>query len=293
MILLTGATGTIGRPLLDRLLAAGHDVRCLVRDPRRLGPQRVQVQIAINDLAGNEPLDRVMRGVKTVVHLAATTHDQARGTIEQVGGIATLRLLGAARRANVERIVQVIPTGASTVSPSRVIRTQALAAEAVRASGLELLQFEAGIVYAPGDPWIGRVEQLSRLPLMPVPGDGKAAFEPIWAEDAADAIAGAMAAGIATPGAPITLAGPDVMTQNQILRLVMRHLGRQRPLVHVPRPLVRRLLSWQERRAGVATFATWDQVELLQQGALSANGTRDLEALGIDPLPMADVMPLR
>ena len=50
MILLTGATGTIGTPLLRRLTAAGEPVRCLVRDPRRLGPERVRVQIALGDL---------------------------------------------------------------------------------------------------------------------------------------------------------------------------------------------------------------------------------------------------
>ncbi|MBA3301174.1 MAG: NmrA family NAD(P)-binding protein [Thermoleophilaceae bacterium] len=46
MLLLTGATGSIGTALLPRLTAAGTPVRCLVRDPRRLGADRVRVQIA-------------------------------------------------------------------------------------------------------------------------------------------------------------------------------------------------------------------------------------------------------
>ena len=71
MVLLTGATGTVGAALLRRFVASGEAVRCLVRSPRRLGDQRVRVQITLGDLA--EPLSfrHALRGVDTVVHLAA------------------------------------------------------------------------------------------------------------------------------------------------------------------------------------------------------------------------------
>jgi uncharacterized protein YbjT (DUF2867 family) len=51
VLLLTGATGLVGSAVLRRLTAAGQPVRCLVRDPRRLGPERVRVQIALGDLS--------------------------------------------------------------------------------------------------------------------------------------------------------------------------------------------------------------------------------------------------
>lgn len=293
MILITGATGTVGTPLLARLLGAGEEVRCLVREPRRLGPARMQVQISIGDLAGETGFDRALRGVDTVIHLATTTRDQSRGTIEEIGGIATLRLLNAARRAGVERFVHIGSFGAGSISRSRYIRTQALAAQAIRESGLRTVQFEAGIIYSPDDPWITLLHELSHLPLMPVIGNGRAAFQPIWAEDAADAITAALLKDVATPGAPIALAGPDVMTQNEILRLVMRHFGSVKPLLHIPTGLARRVLNWQERRAGAAALATWDQVALLQDSIISPRGTGDLEVLGVSPLPMSDVMPVR
>ena len=293
MILLTGATGTLGRPLLARLLGTGEQVRCFVREPRRLGPSRVQVQIALGDLGQTGGYARALRGVDTVIHLGATTRDQSHRTIEEINGIATLRPLSAARQAGASRFVYVSSFGASRISPSRFIRTQALAAEAVRTSGLEAVVFEAGLIYAPDDPWVTLMRELARLPLMPVIGDGSASFEPIWAEDAADAITATLLKGIATPGAPIALAGPDAFTQDQILRMVMRHFGTQRPLLHIPRGLARRVLDWQERRAGQAALATWDQVALLQQPALSSRGTGDLSVLGVSPLGMADVLPAR
>ncbi|MDX6685743.1 MAG: hypothetical protein QOF86_1871, partial [Baekduia sp.] len=69
MLLLTGATGLIGSALLRRLVAVGTPVRALVRDPKRLGDERVHVQIALGDLADPPSFRNALRGVRTVVHL--------------------------------------------------------------------------------------------------------------------------------------------------------------------------------------------------------------------------------
>src|SRR5665811_2422633 len=75
VLLLTGATGAIGSRLLPLLLEGEEPVRCLVREPRRLGEHRVDVQITMGDLsemADPYRLRQSMRGVDTVIHLAAT-----------------------------------------------------------------------------------------------------------------------------------------------------------------------------------------------------------------------------
>ena len=116
MLLLTGATGTIGMPLLRRLTAAGAPVRCLVRDPRRLGPERVRVQIALGDLADHLSFRHALRGVETVVHLASPIRDQPRGSIEELAGIATWRLVGAAQRAGVGVLSSSLRSGPAPVA---------------------------------------------------------------------------------------------------------------------------------------------------------------------------------
>ena len=78
MILLTGGTGTVGRALLRRLVASRRPVRCLVRDAKGLGPDRVRVQIALGDLAEAASFRNALRGVDTVVHLAASIRDQPK-----------------------------------------------------------------------------------------------------------------------------------------------------------------------------------------------------------------------
>ena len=83
MILVTGATGTVGQALVPKLLERGDDVRVLVRDPRKLGRLRVEVRIALGDLtelADPRVLRQALRGVDTVIHLAAAIRDQPRAT---------------------------------------------------------------------------------------------------------------------------------------------------------------------------------------------------------------------
>src|SRR4051812_7439683 len=113
MLLLTGATGIVGRALLPRLLAEDRTVRCLVRDPRRLGPQRVHVQLALGDLADPPSFRNALRGVTTVVPLAQARRDQGRGSIEELDGIATWRLVRAAASAGAHRFVFLSAVGAS------------------------------------------------------------------------------------------------------------------------------------------------------------------------------------
>src|SRR6476660_9852716 len=122
MLLLTGATGLVGSTLLRRLVGEGRRVRCLVRDPRRLGPQRVRVQIALGDLSDPASFRNALRGVETVVHLAAAIRDQPRASMEEVNAVATLRLVRAAERARTERFVFFSAIGASLHSRARFFR---------------------------------------------------------------------------------------------------------------------------------------------------------------------------
>jgi uncharacterized protein YbjT (DUF2867 family) len=293
MLLLTGATGLVGSTLLRRLVAEGAEVRCLVRDPRRLGPLRVRVQIALGDLADPPSFRNALRGVQTVVHLAAAIRDQPRGSIEELDGIATWRMVEAAERQGVERFVFFSALGASPHHRTRCLRAKALAEKAVREADLHSTVFAPSIIYAPGDPWLRLPERLALLPLMPISGRGRAVFQPIWAEDVADCVMASLQAGPSAPHERYELAGPETLSHTEIVRLLLRSLGRRRPLVHVPTPLVSRGLRLLERMAGPSAFATWDEAELMEVTMTSARGAADAESLGVTPQRMAAVLGTR
>ena len=289
MLLLTGATGQVGSALLDRLLAEGTPVRCLVRDPRRLGPRRVRVQIALGDLADPPSFRNAMRGVDTVVHLAASLRDQRRGSIEELNGIATWRMVQAAERAGVERFVFCSALGASTHHRVRFFRAKALAEQAVRAAQLRAVVLSPSIVYAPGDRWLTLLERLALLPVMPVSGSGHALYQPIWVQDVADCVLGALR-GSGDSSESFELAGPQTLSHTDIVRLVLRSLGRRRLLVHVPTPIVSRTLRLLESAAGARAPATWDEAELMEVPMTSARGTADAERLGVHPQPIGAIL---
>jgi uncharacterized protein YbjT (DUF2867 family) len=290
VILLTGATGNVGTALLRRLIAERKQVRCLVRDPRRLGQERVRVQIALGDLGNPASFRHALRGVDTVVHLAAAIRDQDGGSIEELNGVATLRLLRAAERGGVQRFLFFSALGATLHSPARFFRAKALAERAVRESELDTSVFAPSIIYSPGDSWITLLERMSWLPAMPVSGSGDALYQPIWADDAAAAVM-AVLEGRGNGGEPIALAGPETLSHEEIVRVVLRAAGRRRRLLHVPLPVVRAGLNAWETLVGTGSaFATWEEAQLMEIPMTSPRGTADAEALGVTPLRMSAVL---
>jgi len=290
MILLTGATGTVGRALLRRLTASGTPVRCLVRDPGRLGADRVRVQIVLGDLADPASFRNALRGVDTVVHLAASIRDQPRGSLEELNAVATLRLTRAAERSGARRFVFFSAIGASLQSPTRFFRAKALACRAVERSDLETTIVSPSIVYTPGDPWLTLLQRLSYLPAMPIAGSGRALSQPIWADDAADCVMAALERDGGQRRRRLDLAGPETLSYNEMVRLALRPLGRERPLLHLPHPVVKRTLRLLERLTGPAAFATWEEAHLLEESMVSPRGTTDPESLGVTPMRMSAVL---
>jgi uncharacterized protein YbjT (DUF2867 family) len=147
-------------------------------------------------------------------------------------------------------------------------------------------------VYAPGDPWLTLLRRMSLLPVMPVAGAARARYQPIWAEDVAAAVQRVVREGPPAGTRRLELAGPEVLTHEEIVRLALAAWGRERPLVHVPLWLVRRGLRVLERLVGAAAFATWEEAELMEVPMVTPNGARDVVALGVEPKPMAEVLGL-
>jgi NADH dehydrogenase len=294
VLLLTGATGLVGSALLRRLTVRREPVRCLVRDPRRLGAERVRVQIAIGDLAEPSSFRNALRGVKTVIHLAASGRDQPSATLEEINGVATWRLLRAAERARVERFIFLTPLGSSEWHRTRVHRSKAVAERAVQESSLATTTLASSLIYAPGDRRLALAHRLAWLPAMPVTNMAGARSQPIWAEDVADCIVAALERAAPEGHERLELAGPQELTHVQIAELAVRAAADRRPaLVTLPDVAARPLLRAYEALAGPTAFMTWDEIELLSASMLSERGADDARSLGVEPHSMPAVLSVR
>jgi uncharacterized protein YbjT (DUF2867 family) len=183
--------------------------------------------------------------------------------------------------------------GASTRSRARLMRAKAIAEQAIVESSLAHTVFAPSIVYSPSDPYLRLLQRMSLLPAMPIPGSGRATFQPIWAEDVAECVIRALPGGpmaAEADGARYELGGPQTLTHLDIVQIALRSFHRRRLILKIPAPVVRRTLNALELLMGPAAFATWDEAELLEIPMISRHGTADAEKLGVVPRSMEAVL---
>ncbi len=184
-------------------------------------------------------LARAMVDVDSVIHLAAVNRDRPGASMEAVNYRGTVNLLGAAKAAGVQRLVQVIGIGADSRRSSPLSRTQGLAAEAILGSGLPSTVLEAGVIFGHGDAFTTMLAGLARVsPVVVVPGNGKARFEPISARDVAAAAVNALEMP-EMAGRRLKIVGPEVLTLDRIYDLLLERIGARRLKLHLPVRLLR------------------------------------------------------
>lgn len=247
MILLTGGTGYVGSHLLATLRQRGEPVRVLVRDPAR--HQHIatgNVGLAQGDVTDPQSLVKVLEGVDKVINLVAIIRERPGGvTFERVNYGGTLNLADAARTAGVKRFVQMSALGAQPNPKLPYFDTKYRAEQVVQRSGLPWTIFQPSVIFGEGDEFVNRLADLVRKPLfilpapvMPVIGDGKTPFQPVWVGDVVDAFVKALD-DPTTVDNIYQLGGPRTISYEQMLREIMAVVGTQRSMLRVPIALMR------------------------------------------------------
>lgn len=262
MVLLTGATGFVGRHIAARLVKEGWRVRCLVRDPAR-APEflRHHCELAQGDARDAEAAAQAAQGVEAIIHLIGIIRETKDARFEELHVGATVNLLQAAQRNGVRRFVQMSALGARADGPTPYLRTKWRGEEAVRASGLSYTIFRPSIIFGPEDEFINMLARLARrMPLLPRFGRGW--MQPIWVEDVADCFVRSLKDEL-TFGRSFALGGPEVFTLDQIIELLCRLQGISKPRVKPPWPLLKLGARLIERFPGAPV--THDQLLMLEE----------------------------
>jgi NADH dehydrogenase len=288
LVAITGATGFVGRHVVEHLLRRDHDVRALVRDTSRAGWLRDRgVSLIEGDLDDQAALRALVQGAGAVVHLVGIILEIGRQTFERVHVGGTRHVLDAAREAGVGRFVYMSALGArpdSAATPYH--RTKAAAQALVAGSGLPHVILRPSIVAAAGNEVLRTMVTMIRLsPVVPVIGNGLYQLQPVAAEDVADAFVTACE-DEAIVGS-FDLAGPEALTYHQVLDQLEQALGVQRRRVAVPVTMVRFAAN-----AGMVlpnlNPITPDQLQMLLEGNTTAKNAI-ATVFGITPRPFADV----
>lgn len=241
MILVTGATGFIGRNLVQRLLDENRPVRLLLPESRtRKLPWVNPPEIVTGSVLNEEVVYRAMSGVHVIYHLENAQWWGRPRNLERVELVGTRHVITAARSARVGRIITVSHLGASPASAFSLIKIKGMVEEAIRASGLAYTVIRSGIVFGEEDAFINHIAMMLRFNpfFYLMPGQGEVLLHPIYIADLVTALVRCLDL-IDTVDETIEIGGPEYITLEDLLHTVMRVTGMYRAIVPVPPYIMR------------------------------------------------------
>jgi len=281
-ILVTGATGFVGRALVPHL-AARWPVRAMARVPERAPDSWDVVQ---GDLLDPDSLARACAGIDCVVHLAAVADSSDERLNHRVNVDGTAALGQACVEAGVGRVINFSSTCAGRDLRDAYGESKRLAERELDRDGLRVTHLRPAMIYGPGSKeWDLFVEVIRRSPVVPIPGTGRSILRPVHRDDVLDLVARVIERDAAALGT-YDVAGPVPVTTTELVEAVGRALGLKRRVIPLPAgPVVlgARILGRLMERP----FVNVDQVmAFLQDTVVDIEPAR--RDLGFDPRPLVE-----
>ena len=244
MILVTGATGFIGRVLVRQLTETGQQVRVLLRpSPRspRL-PKGVPVEVAVVALNDERGLRAALRGVDQIYHLASAGSLGRGGNLFTTDIEGTRSLAQVAASAEIERFVYLSHVGSDRASAFPVHKAKGIAEEHIRKSGVPHTIIRSTVVFGPEDHFTTNLSRLIRgTPgILPIPGNGRTLIQPLWVEDLVTCLIWALQ-NPDTVNQTYDIGGGEYFTLRQILETLMSVTHTRRLIVPISPPYMRAL----------------------------------------------------
>lgn len=289
--LVFGGSGFLGAAVVRELVDAGRSVRLAARRP--VLPDWADpddpIELVSADIRRRDDVAAALEGANVVVNAVSLYVEQRGLSFEDIHVQGAGRLAQQAQDAGIEQLIHVSGIGADTRSPSAYVRARARGEEAVIDALPRAIIVRPSVLFGPDDALLSNLAGLTRLPLIPLFGRGHTRLQPVHVRDLARAIAH-LADEPASPRRLFELGGPDVLSYREVLRLVMAHQGRERPLMPVP------FIVWRALAALASLLPnpplTRDQVLLMAQDNLASDAMGSFADLGLLPHSLRDSLPL-
>ncbi len=263
-IFIAGAGGFVGGHLVNDLLSRGQKVRCLVRSEKQGSLlSAAGAEVVRGDITFPETIHGVLGPDDFVVHLVGIIEEKGGATFRKVHVDGTSNLVAEARRGGVKHFFYQSALGVDKNSWSGYLKTKAEAEEIVKGSGLNHTIFRPSLIIGPWDGFTKKVMELLKLsPVIPIPGQGSAKFQPVYIKDWLKCIAKV----IDDPAAYLStfdIGGPEHLTYKEIVETIVASAGIVKPAVNIPMGLMK--LSTRFLGAVLSSPpVTLDQLRLLE-----------------------------
>ena len=287
LVTVFGGSGFLGRHVVRALAKLGYRVRVAVRRPELAGflqpLGRVgQIHAVQANVRHPASVEAAAREADVVINLVGILFERGRQKFDAVHSF------GAEAH-----MIHVSAIGADAEAPSRYARSKAAGERLVLAAVPSAVILRPSVLFGAEDDFFNKFAAIARFsPALPLVGGGHTRFQPIFAGDVASAIVAAIE-GRGQDGEVYELGGPEVRSFKELMQFLLATVERRRLLVPIP-------FAFAKFQAGFLQFLpkpllTPDQVELLRRDAIVSETAkregRTLEALGIEPLAMAAVVP--
>ena len=298
LVTVFGGSGFLGRHVVRGLAKLGYRVRVVVRRPELAGflqpLGRVgQIHAVQANLRYPASVEAATRDADVVVNLVGILFERGAQRFDAVQAIGAEAVARAATTFGA-RMVHVSAIAADEDSPSYYARSKALGEKRVLAAAPSAVILRPSVVFGPEDDFFNKFAAIARLsPALPLVGGGHTLFQPVFAGDVASAVVAAIE-DRAKEGEIYELGGPEVRSFKELMQFVLATIDRRRVLLPIPFGLAKLQAAFLQFMP--KPLLTPDQVELLRRDAIVSEAAkregRTLEALGIDAVAMATVVPL-
>jgi len=234
-VAVTGSFGFTGRPLTERLLAAGREVVTLSRRSGEGDPLAGRISVRPLDLEQADVLRASLDGVETLFNTYWLRFPRGGATFE--GAVArSATLLAAARDAGVRRVVHVSVVNATPDAETPYVRAKAALEAVVRSSGLEWAIVRPTLTYGTQDILINNLAwALRRFPVYGMPGLGRYTVQPVHVDDVARICVEAAAG---PSGVVVDAAGPEILSYRNLVEAVRAAVGSRSIVLPMPGAIV-------------------------------------------------------
>lgn len=288
-----GATGFIGRCIVQRLVEKGYRVRAAVRRPEQalflksMGAIG-QVSLVQTDILSEDSVIGAVRGVSTIVNAVGILTERGYQNFSNLHVLCVEKITTAANLEGVSRLVHVSAIGASLDSESKYGRTKGEGEKILGGFPGTVTILRPSVVFGSQDKFFNRFAAMSRvLPVLAIVNGG-VKFQPVYVGDVADAAVQAIMRG-SNINETFELGGPRVYSFRELLELLLEQIGRRRKVISLPINVAMALASILELMPNPPL--TRDQVRSLRSDSVANRSIGTLADLGITATPLEVIMP--
>jgi NADH dehydrogenase len=281
LVVLIGGSGFVGTHVAEALLGRGARLRIADRHPEKawnLRPlaQLGQLQFARCNVSDRRSIDAAMQGADAAVYLVGSFSGDLKALHARGAGWAA----EAAAANDAGSFVYVSALGADPKSDSRYAATKGEGERLVHEAFPQATLVRPSVLFGEDDSFVNMFAGLiEKLPALPVFGP-HARFQPLWVNDAAEAIANALADPAAHGGQTFEIAGPEPITMLELHQRIAAAQGRNRLFAPMPDALSAIFAALP------LTPMNSDQWKMLKAGNVPAGNWPGLKALGVTAKPL-------